>query len=78
MNIKLVGNELGKSWSAKVDNFDESNTDTYQQRFYVNDIYWQGTGPVFLYIGGEGTLNGPPGIKYPLKSVLNLVCLYVY
>ena len=46
-----------------MDNFDETNTDTYQQRFYVNDLYWQGTGPVFLYIGGEGTLNGPPGTK---------------
>ena len=59
-----VRNELGKTWSAKVDNFDESNTDTYQQRFYVNDVYWQGKGPVFLYIGGEGTLNGPPGTKH--------------
>ena len=68
----LVRNEPGKTWSANVDNFDESNTDTYQQRYYVNDIYWQGTGPVFLYIGGEGTLNGPPGRKIEKFSQLDL------
>mmetsp|Transcript_23139 Transcript_23139/g.31695 ORF Transcript_23139/g.31695 Transcript_23139/m.31695 type:complete len:473 (-) Transcript_23139:183-1601(-) len=50
------------TWSAKLDNFDASNQATFEQRFYVNDQYWEaGVGPVFLYIGGEGTLNGPPG-----------------
>jgi pimeloyl-ACP methyl ester carboxylesterase len=27
----------------------------------VNDQYWKEGGPVFYEIGGEGTLNGPPG-----------------
>ncbi len=50
------------SWQAKVDNFDVKNNATYSQRYYVNDKYWnKGVGPVFYEIGGEGTLNGPPG-----------------
>lgn len=50
------------SWSAKVDNFNNSNDSTFSQRFYVNQAYWnKGSGPVFFEIGGEGTLSGPPG-----------------
>lgn len=30
-------------------------------RYYVDDQYWTGSGPVFFEIGGEGTLTGPPG-----------------
>eukprot|EP01031_Cornospumella_fuschlensis_P046863 gene46863-57380_t len=50
------------TWNAPVDHFSQTNTDTFQQRYYVNDAYWKkGSGPVFFEIGGEGTLNGPPG-----------------
>ena len=27
------------------------------QRFFVNNVYFQGDGPVFLFIGGEGTAS---------------------
>jgi len=46
---------------SKVDNFDANSTATFAQRYYVDSQYWDGKGPVFLSIGGEGTLNGPPG-----------------
>ena len=36
------------------DHFDESNTKTWQQAFFVNDTFFDGTGPVFLCVGGEG------------------------
>ena len=26
----------------------------YQQRIFINEKYFSGSGPVFLYIGGEG------------------------
>lgn len=48
-------------FNSQVDHFDENTTDTFAQRYYVNSEYWDGKGPVFLSIGGEGTLNGPPG-----------------
>jgi hypothetical protein len=60
--------------NTKIDHFDENSTDTFSQRYYVNSQYWDGKGPVFLSIGGEGseeiisltsflpgTLSGPPG-----------------
>merc|ERR1712000_154014 len=47
-------------WNSKVDHFSNS-TDTFVQRYYVDNQYWDGKGPVFFEIGGEGTLTGPPG-----------------
>lgn len=39
------------------DHFDDENTNTWMQAFFVNNTFWAGpdsTAPVFLYIGGEG------------------------
>jgi hypothetical protein len=41
-------------FNSKVDNFDENGTATFAQRYYVDSQYWDGSGPVFLSIGGEG------------------------
>jgi pimeloyl-ACP methyl ester carboxylesterase len=49
------------SWDATVDHFDDSNKDTYKQRYYVDDQYYSEGGPVFFEIGGEGTLSCSPG-----------------
>lgn len=41
-----------------LDHFDPQVGRTYMQRYYVVDTYWNGSsGPVFLYIGGEGPLD---------------------
>ncbi|MEO2169498.1 MAG: S28 family serine protease [bacterium] len=37
-----------------VDHFDDANDSTWKQRYYVNDTHFDGTGPVFLCVGGEG------------------------
>jgi len=55
-----VGNSDALFWSAKIDHFDPSSSATFEQRYYVDNQYWDGKGPVFLYIGGEGTLSGTP------------------
>jgi hypothetical protein len=60
-NSHFLKNIPAQTWDAKIDNFDPSNTSTYKQRYYVNDLYFEKGGPVFFEIGGEGTLNGPPG-----------------
>jgi pimeloyl-ACP methyl ester carboxylesterase len=39
--------------ASKVDHFDSSNTNTYQQRYWYNDQWYSAGGPVFLMIGGE-------------------------
>jgi serine protease 16 len=37
-----------------LDHFDGTNTKTWVQRYFVNDTFWDGTGSVFLCVGGEG------------------------
>ncbi|KAG8448823.1 hypothetical protein GDO86_015771 [Hymenochirus boettgeri] len=41
-----------------LDHFNRRNNATYRQRYWVNEEHWrQPDGPVFLYIGGEGSLS---------------------
>uniref|UniRef100_U5EW69 Putative thymus-specific serine protease n=1 Tax=Corethrella appendiculata TaxID=1370023 RepID=U5EW69_9DIPT len=37
-----------------LDHFEPSNTQTWKQRYFVNDEHFKANGPVFLMIGGEG------------------------
>ncbi|CAH2314237.1 thymus-specific serine protease [Pelobates cultripes] len=41
-----------------LDHFNRRNNATYRQRYWINEAFWQRPGgPVFLYIGGEGSLS---------------------
>ena len=41
----------------KLDHFNTGDLRTFQQRFYVNDLYFTNPdGPIFLYLSGEGNL----------------------
>ncbi|XP_071085611.1 putative serine protease K12H4.7 [Haliotis cracherodii] len=40
-----------------LDHFNDANTQTWQQRYFVNEKYFKPGGPVFLMIGGEGTAD---------------------
>eukprot|EP01127_Copromyxa_protea_P001793 TRINITY_DN11708_c0_g1_i1.p1 TRINITY_DN11708_c0_g1~~TRINITY_DN11708_c0_g1_i1.p1 ORF type:complete len:477 (-),score=110.62 TRINITY_DN11708_c0_g1_i1:102-1532(-) len=43
------------SWITQpLDHFDASNTKTWSQKFLVNSQYWDGKGPIFILLGGEG------------------------
>lgn len=42
-----------KTFTNRIDHFDDSNTNTYQQRYWVNDTFHEAGGPVFMYICGE-------------------------
>ena len=45
-------------FTQRLDHFDDSNTKTWQQRFFYNDAFHtKPDGPVFVMIGGEGTAN---------------------
>ncbi|XP_076837462.1 thymus-specific serine protease [Brachyhypopomus gauderio] len=42
----------------QLDHFSARNTETFSQRFFVNEAFWdRPDGPVFLYIEGEGPLS---------------------
>jgi len=41
-------------FTQRLDHFDGSNPTTFQQRYFVNSSFFDGSGPVFLCVGGEG------------------------
>ena len=53
---QLQQNVLGSiepQWhTQRLDHSDLSNRATFQQRFYVNESFYQPNGPVFVIIGG--------------------------
>ena len=55
-----VASNTPLTWNAPVDHFSVENNSTFAQRYYVDDQFWNGEGPVFYYISGEGTCNGAP------------------
>jgi len=49
-----------------VDHLSYIDKRTYQQRYWINDQYWdQASGPVFIYICGEYTCSVPEERLYP-------------
>lgn len=59
-----------KTLVQKVDHFDRSNQNTFSQRYFINDTFWQGpesNAPVFLCVGGEG--------KWILQALSWSICL---
>lgn len=52
------GPRLDDQWiTQKLDNFDPSNTATWQMRFMENNRYFKAGGPIFIFIGGEWTIS---------------------
>eukprot|EP01112_Ceratiomyxa_fruticulosa_P005570 TRINITY_DN1624_c0_g4_i2.p1 TRINITY_DN1624_c0_g4~~TRINITY_DN1624_c0_g4_i2.p1 ORF type:complete len:277 (-),score=50.77 TRINITY_DN1624_c0_g4_i2:719-1549(-) len=48
-------------FTQTLDHYNGADSRTFQQKYYVNDLYWdKDNGPVFLYINGEGPVSGPP------------------
>ncbi|XP_078610907.1 lysosomal Pro-X carboxypeptidase-like [Branchiostoma floridae x Branchiostoma japonicum] len=43
---------------VQVDHFSFANPDTFQLRYLVNDTYFKDGGPIFLYTGNEGDIEG--------------------
>ena len=41
-------------YTQKLDHFNDSDTTTWQQRYFVENSSWTPTGPVFLMLGAEG------------------------
>lgn len=39
--------------TQRVDNFNPANLDTWEQRYFMNDEFYQPGAPMFLYLGGE-------------------------
>jgi len=58
LNSKLLSRVSDQYFEQRLDHFDESTTDTWKQRYWINDQYFDHkNGPVFIMIGGEGEEN---------------------
>ncbi|CAF4627596.1 unnamed protein product [Rotaria sp. Silwood2] len=50
--LKSPSDELW--YTQQLDHFNPADPQTWQQRYFVNDLHWKKNGPVFIQIGGEG------------------------
>lgn len=48
---------LSKTITQKVDHFDETNTDTWEMRYFSNSEHYVHGGPLFIYLGGEWEIS---------------------
>ena len=47
----------------RLDHFSQEETRTWAQRYFVNNKYFDGSGPVFLCVGGEGSELTPDVVE---------------
>lgn len=54
--MAILNDDTNELWfTQKLDHFDLSNNQTWSQRYFMNDTFWQKPdGPVFVMLGGEG------------------------
>ncbi|XP_071951761.1 putative serine protease F56F10.1 [Antedon mediterranea] len=65
-------------FEQKLDHFDPTDTNTWKQRYFVNDTFFKEGGPVFLMIGGEGKANAAwmiTGTWIEFAKTYNALCL---
>lgn len=64
----INGSDYPPSWiTIPVDHFNESDTTTFQNRYWVNSTFYQPGGPVFWFDSGEQ--NAQPLVPYFLDEV---------
>ncbi|MCF8146059.1 MAG: hypothetical protein K9N21_19305 [Deltaproteobacteria bacterium] len=71
--LASCGDDKGTSSSAvdatrwyteqRLDHFSQEETRTWKQRYFVNDAFFDGKGPVFLCVGGEGDALTPDVVQ---------------
>ncbi len=54
-----------QKFRQKLDHFNFLDTRLYEQRFWTSEQYWDGTGPIFIYICGEYRCSVPDTRLFP-------------
>ena len=55
INRNISGGAPARWFDQQLDHFDSNNRVAWPQRYWMNDTHWdRRSGPVFLFIGGEG------------------------
>ena len=53
------------TFSNVIDHFNYLDNRTYEQRYWMSNQYWDGQGPIFIYICGEYRCTVPDTRLYP-------------
>ncbi len=64
----------------RVDNFNPANTDTWLQRYYMNNEFYTPGSPIFLFLSGEWTITPYRmtfSLMYDMADDLNANILYL-
>lgn len=70
LSQRSLGDIVPQWLTQKLDHQDLTSTVTWQQKYYVNDTWYQPGGPVFYVLGGEGnnTYRQPQATPRALNS----------
>ena len=78
--MKTWGWPEPRQYKQDLDHFQSPGLDEVQvsQRYWVNDDYWDASGPVFLYLCGEYECSASlTGSQYPLEVAQQLHALFI-
>ena len=65
------------NFTQKLDHFEPTEVRTFNQRYFWNDTFWDTTtGPIFLFICGEGRCKPPTTRGYPYQMCQDLSCAF--
>ena len=54
------------TFTNKIDHFNKTDTRTYEQRYWMNQMYWDPkNGPILVYICGEWSCTPPDTKMFP-------------
>jgi len=53
-----------QNFTQRLNHFDEQDQRTWQQRYLVNNQYWDGSGPIFFLVNGEGPMDPAAVVAY--------------
>ena len=63
---KVDVDQFEELWfTNQIDHFNFLDDRTYQQRYWISNQYWDGQGPIFIYICGEYRCSVPDTRLYP-------------
>lgn len=54
---EVAGGPVILNFTQRLNHFDEQDQTTWTQRYAINPQYWNGTGPIFFMINGEGPMD---------------------
>ncbi len=75
--VKLGFTVKNFTFQNYVDHFTSAIRQTFSQRYYLVDDYWDKKGPAIIYLCGENVCNFPYNRQFPVRASEQLHALYI-